>query len=209
MKVWAVIAGLVIAFGIGAGAGAFGYREAHYHPCPAHHFAIIGDSNVYAMDLGAGCLNLGRSGDDTAQMAARFDARLIEAMQKTLIIWASNNDVHFWRDDGAANLRLMTDQAKMAGLKVILTTPLPLLDTYAVGGHTAAQAIAADRRLRDAVVVLGRAENVPVAPLYEALANPDGTPKRGYFYEEPDHPGTYQHLTHAGQRLVWRTLLPL
>jgi lysophospholipase L1-like esterase len=83
---------------------------------------------------GLAVINMGRSGEGTAQMLARFDADVTAAQPDTVIIWGHINDI-FRAPNGdmaaaalnaTKNLEAMIDKARAAGIRVIVATELTL-----------------------------------------------------------------------------------
>lgn len=190
-----------------AGGSMAAWDRRYQRPCPAHHIAIIGDSNVANMDLGPGCANLGVGGNTSKQMADRFTARDVAALAPILVIWATDNDVHFETGYGARYLGEMARASRAGGQRVILTTPIPLIDKSLLpprGHKTQLQVDRAVNALADQVRSLGKTEGFSVADVHAALLNKDGSLNRDLYIAQD---GTYEHLNRAGISVALRTIL--
>ena len=172
-------------------------------PCPAHRFSIIGDSNVQSWRLGPGCQNLGVSGDTSKRMAARFNPD--EIATPVLVIWGSTNDVHYRTGDATRYMREMALKARARGIKVILTTPIPLHEP----ARSQAEVDAAIRALGDEIRQLGASEGLPVADVHSALVTPAGEMNLMFYRPNDDKPPTIEHLNRDGHLAVWAVLEPL
>jgi hypothetical protein len=195
----AVLIGLLGCAAVCGAAAAYICEHRYVRPCPAHHFAIIGDSNVYAMDLGPQCVNLGVAANTSKDMAERFAAKSIATFgQKTVVIWATTNDTHRGQNNGVRYIRQMALEARSEGLRVVLTTPLPMIDKT-----LAASPDDALGKLSGQVVALGRSEHIAVADVRAAVGS-GNKPDMLFFATDSD--GSVMHLNRLGRIVALRTI---
>jgi lysophospholipase L1-like esterase len=187
------------------------WERRHLPRCPLNPAIVIGDSNVFQMDLGANCMNLGVAGDTTKNMAARFHIKDLAGMgREWLVIWTPSNEVHFHTGDGVRYIEQMAQQGRAAGLHVILITPLPMIDMAQIppSGHRSQAQVDADiAALSAQVKALGQREGFAVADVHGAVVKRDGSINRAMFQAESD--GTLIHLNRAGDRAVWEVIEPI
>lgn len=187
------------------------WQRRHMPLCQLYPTVIIGDSNVFQMDLGPNCVNLGVGSNTTKDMAARFTVKDIAALHRpALVIWTPSNEVHAQTGDGVRYIRQMAEQARAAGMRVILTTPLPMIDNALLPprGHLSQVTVDAEiATLASQVNNLGRQEHFPVADVHAVTVIQDGSIKRSLF--STDNDGTIIHLNPEGLRTVWRVMYPI
>ena len=72
--------------------------------------------------------NLGRSGDTTAEMLARFDNDVLPFRPEVLFIMAGVNDyrANILGDESVENLAMIRDKCEQNGIKPVFLTPTPL-----------------------------------------------------------------------------------
>ena len=179
--------------------------------CPFNPAIVIGDSNVFQMDLGSNCVNLGVAADTTEKMAARFHVKDLAGMgREWLVIWTPSNEVHFQTGDGVRYIAQIAQQGRAAGFHIILTTPLPMIDAAQIPprGRKSQALVDADiAALATQVLALGQREGFAVADVHAAVVNRDGSINRSMFVKETD--GTLIHLSPAGDRAVWEVIEPI
>jgi lysophospholipase L1-like esterase len=126
--------------------------------------------------------NCGVSGEETSQIAARFDACTRSA--NTLIVQGGINDIAHDKppEEAAAQLRAMVARGKARGLRTAIAEVLPWTN-----GHPRYDG--AVRRLNALIAGIGRAERVPVIRWYRVLLDPRRPGRmRPALTAEGDHP---------------------
>lgn len=77
-------------------------------------------------------INRGISGQNTPQMLARFQQDVIDLKPKAVVILGGTNDIYsgsITLEQTSANIASMAEQAKANGIKVIISSVLPVSDT--------------------------------------------------------------------------------
>jgi lysophospholipase L1-like esterase len=173
---------------------------------PVTKIYCMGDSlteaGVYETELMAllgsnwSTINLGRSGDKTSDMFARFQTDVIDPGDAAyVIIWGGVVDVYTSiTEDTETNLQAMYTMAHNAGIKVVAVNITPLNDI------SKADKI---RLLEINSWIQATASNVDyVADAYTAIEDPDHPGQILPVYDSGDH----VHLSNAGYAVVAETI---
>jgi lysophospholipase L1-like esterase len=188
----------------------------------AKHMIIIGAS--YAAEWGNPKLpgytvtNKGIGGQESSDLRARFERDVLELQPDVVMIWGHYNDVVRASADKMAaarqkaqdNYRWMTEQARAAGIEVILITEItiPIPDTFKentlawLAGLLGKQDYRSQKNqqikalnvwLRD----YARSQNIELIDLETALDSGNGTRKVEYTRADNSHvsPAGYQAIT--------------
>lgn len=126
--------------------------------------------------------NCGVSGEETGQIAARFDECTRGADR--LIVQGGVNDIahDISADEAAANLRAMVRKGKARGLRTAIAELLPWTNGHPEYTPTV-------NRLNALIAEIGREEDVPVIPWHRVLLDPDNPGRMiESFTVEGDHP---------------------
>lgn len=164
--------------------------------------AFMGDSITARWNLGAydqnPTLNFGVSGDTTVEMLARFND-VLAAQPGVVVILGGINDFVLLGDAGTNtdSIKAMAQQAKAAGIKVILCSVMPQDATF--NPATIAQIEAFNQQL----ITLAQANGYLYADYYDAFLNPDGSLNTSLFIADDLHPND------AGYAVMWKVLAPL
>jgi lysophospholipase L1-like esterase len=162
--------------------------------------------------------NKGIGGQESSDLRARFERDVIALKPDTVMIWGHYNDIVRASAEKMAaakqkaqdNYRWMTEQARAAGIEVILVTeitiPIPdtlkenamawvagLLGKQDYRSRKNEQIKAVNAWLRD----YARAQNIKLLDLEQALDSGNGTRKVEYTREDNSHvsPAGYQAIT--------------
>jgi lysophospholipase L1-like esterase len=189
---------------------------------PAKHMVIIGASYVDEWTApalpGYVVTKKGVGGQESSDLRARFERDVIALKPDVVMIWGHYNDIVRASADKMAaarqkaqdNYRWMTEQARAAGIEVILATEItiPVPDTFkeraiafvaSVSGkqdyrsQKNEQIKAVNAWLRD----YARAQKLKLLDLERALESGNGTRKVEYAREDNSHvsPAGYQAIT--------------
>lgn len=188
----------------------------------AKHMVIIGAS--YVADWGTPTLpgytitNKGVDGQQSTDVRARFERDVLALEPDAVMIWGHYNDmIRNSADQMAAtrqkaqdNYRWMTEQARAAGIEVILMTEitLPIPDTFKentmawVAGLLGKQDYRSQKNEHIKAVnawlrEYARSQNIKLMDLEQALDSGNGTRKVEYTREDNSHvsPAGYQAIT--------------
>ena len=188
------------------------------------HLVIIGAS--YAAEWenpqipGYTVTNKGIGGEESSNLRARFDRDVIALKPDTVLIWGHYNDIVRASADKMAaakqkaqdNYRAMTEQARAAGIEVILATEItiPIADTWqeklmALVGSVLGKQDYRSQKNEQIKAVNGwlrdyaRTEKLKLIDLEKALDSGNGTRKVEYAREDNSHvsPAGYQAITRA------------
>jgi len=188
----------------------------------AKHMVIIGAS--YVADWGTPTLpgytvtNKGVNGQQSTEVRARFERDVLALEPDVVMIWGHYNDIIRNSADQMAatkqkaqdNYRWMTEQARAAGIEVILMTEitLPVPDTFKenamawVAGLLGKQDYRSQKNEHIKAVnawlrEYARAQNIKLMDLEQALDSGNGTRKVEYTREDNSHvsPAGYQAIT--------------
>jgi lysophospholipase L1-like esterase len=141
-------------------------------------------------------INLGRSGDKTSDMFARFQADVIDSGDADyVLIWGGVVDLFSpTEEDTETNLQAMYTMAHNVGIKVVAVNIIPLND------------ITAPKKMKLLEInswIQDTAINVDyVADVYTAMEDPDNPGKILPIYDSGDH----VHLSNAGYAVVAETI---
>jgi lysophospholipase L1-like esterase len=186
------------------------------------HLVIIGASYAAEWDTpklpGYTVTNKGIGGQESSDLRARFERDVIALKPNTVMIWGHYNDIVRASADKMVaakqkaqdNYRWMTEQARAAGIEVILVTEItiPIPDTLKenamawVAGLLGKQDYRSQKNeqikavnawLRD----YARSQNIKLLDLETALDSGNGTRKVEYAREDNSHvsPAGYQAIT--------------
>ena len=160
------------------------------------------EAGIYETDLiarlgpGWTTINLGRSGDKTSDMLARFQTDVIDPGDaRYVIIWGGVVDIYTNQaEDTAINLQAMYTMAQNAGIKVVAVNITPLNDISAPSKT---------RLLEINSWIQNTAVNVDyVADAYSAIEDPDNPGNILPVYDSGDH----VHLSNAGYSMIAETI---
>jgi lysophospholipase L1-like esterase len=186
------------------------------------HLVIIGAS--YAAEWenpqlpGYTVTNKGIGGQESSDLRARFERDVIALQPDTVMIWGLYNDIVRASADKMAaakqkaqeNYRAMTEQARAAGIEVILLTELtiPIADTWKeklmalVGSVRGKQDYRSQKNEQIKAVNVwlrdyARSEKLKLIDLEKALDSGNGTRKVEYTRSDNSHvsPAGYQAIT--------------
>lgn len=186
------------------------------------HMVIIGAS--YVADWGQPKLpgytitNKGVNGEESSAVRARFERDVLALKPDVVLIWGHYNDIIRAPADKMAattqkaqeNYRWMTEQARAAGIEVILATEItiPVPDTFKenamawVAGLLGKQDYRSRKNEQIKVVNVwlreyARAQKIKLMDLEQALDSGNGTRKVEYTREDNSHvsPAGYQAIT--------------
>jgi lysophospholipase L1-like esterase len=186
------------------------------------HIVIIGASYAAEWETpklpGYTVTNKGIGGQESSDLRARFERDVIALKPNTVMIWGHYNDIVRASADKMVaakqkaqdNYRWMTEQARAAGIEVILVTEItiPIPDTLKenamawVAGLLGKQDYRSQKNeqikavnawLRD----YARSQNIKLLDLETALDSGNGTRKVEYAREDNSHvsPAGYQAIT--------------
>lgn len=192
------------------------------NPPMAKNLIIIGASYAAEWETpalpGYTVTNKGIGGQESSDLRARFERDVIALKPDTVMIWGHYNDIVRASADKMAaakqkaqdNYRWMTEQARAAGIEVILVTeitiPIPetlkenamawvagLLGKQDYRSQKNEQIKAVNAWLRD----YARSQNIKLIDLETALDSGNGTRKVEYAREDNSHvsPAGYQAIT--------------
>lgn len=188
----------------------------------AKHMIIIGAS--YAAEWenpklpGYTVTNKGIGGQESSDLRARFERDVLALEPNTVMIWGHYNDIVRASADKMAaakqkaqdNYRWMTEQARAAGIEVILVTEItiPVPDTFKenamawVAGLLGKQDYRSKKNEQIKAVNVwlreyARSQNIKLIDLEQALDSGNGTRKVEYTREDNSHvsPAGYQAIT--------------
>jgi lysophospholipase L1-like esterase len=199
--------------------GSLAFAQSAMNP---KHMVIIGASYAAEWESpklpGYTVTNKGIGGQESSDLRARFERDVLALKPDVVMIWGHYNDVVRASADkmGAAkqkaqdNYRWMTEQARAAGIEVILVTEItiPVPDTFKenaiawVAGLLGKQDYRSQKNeqikalnvwLRD----YARSQNIKLIDLETALDSGNGTRKVEYTREDNSHvsPAGYQAIT--------------
>jgi lysophospholipase L1-like esterase len=160
------------------------------------------EAGVYETELmallGSGWLtiNLGKSGDSTSDMLARFQADVIDRGDADyVLIWGGVVDLIFSNaEDTETNLQAMYTIAHNAGIKVVAINIIPLND---ISASKKLKLLAINSWIQDSAI------NVDyVADAYTAIEDPHNPGNILPAYDSGDH----VHLSNAGYAVVAETI---
>jgi len=186
------------------------------------HLVIIGAS--YAAEWenpnlpGYTVTNKGIGGQESSDLRARFESDVLALKPNTVMIWGHYNDIVRASADkmpaakqkAQDNYRWMTEQARAAGIEVILLTELtiPIPDTFKENATAWVAGLLGKRDYRSqkneqikAVNVwlreYARAQKIKLIDLETALDSGNGTRKVEYTRDDNSHvsPAGYQTIT--------------
>jgi lysophospholipase L1-like esterase len=160
------------------------------------------EAGVYETELmallgsGWSTINLGRSGDSTSDMLARFQADVIDRGDADyVLIWGGVVDLIFSNaEDTETNLQAMYTMAHNAGIKVVAINIIPLND---ISAPKKLKLLAINSWFQDSAI------NVDyVADAYTAIEDPHNPGNILPAYDSGDH----VHLSNAGYAVVAETI---
>jgi lysophospholipase L1-like esterase len=208
---------------LGLLAGSIAFAQAPMNtPANAKHMIIIGASYAAEWEKpklpGYTVTNKGIGGQESSDLRARFERDVLALKPDVVMIWGHYNDVVRAAADKMAaakqkaqdNYRWMTEQARAAGIEVILVTEItiPVPDTFKenavawLAGLLGKQDYRSQKNeqikalnvwLRD----YARSQNIKLIDLETALDSGNGTRKVEYTRDDNSHvsPVGYQAIT--------------
>lgn len=200
----------------------FAFGQSAMNTSAAKHIVIIGAS--YAAEWehpklpGYTVTNKGIGGQESSDLRARFERDVLALKPDAVMIWGHYNDIVRASDDKMAaakqkaqdNYRWMTEQARAAGITVILVTEItiPIPDTLKenamawIGGLLGKQDYRSKKNEQIKAVNVwlrdyARAQNIKLIDLETALDSGNGTRKVEYTRDDNSHvsPAGYQAIT--------------
>lgn len=145
-------------------------------------------------------VNSGSSGEETAQMLARFDTDVIDKNPKTLVILGGTNDIRHNDSADPQWIYAMVSKARAAGIRVIVGT-LPLAE-YRLGEYPDVEkqllAVLSDKIKRNALE-----HGYEVADFRPAFQFADGSINTTLYQD------AYLHPNKQGYDAMWKVLLPM
>lgn len=186
------------------------------------HMVVIGASYAAEWETpklpGYTVTNKGIGGQESSDLRARFERDVLALEPNTVMIWGHYNDIVRAADDKMAaakqkaqdNYRWMTEQARAAGIEVILVTEItiPIPDTLKekamawVGGLLGKQDYRSKKNQQIKAVNVwlrdyARTQKIKLIDLETALDSGNGTRKAEYTREDNSHvsPAGYQAIT--------------
>jgi acyl-CoA thioesterase-1 len=200
----------------------FAFGQSAMNPSAAKHIVVIGAS--YAAEWenpklpGYTVTNKGIGGQESSDLRARFERDVLALKPDAVMIWGHYNDIVRASDDKMAaakqkaqdNYRWMTEQARAAGITVILVTEItiPIPDTLKenamawIGGLLGKQDYRSKKNEQIKAVNVwlrdyARAQNIKLIDLETALDSGNGTRKVEYTRDDNSHvsPAGYQAIT--------------
>jgi lysophospholipase L1-like esterase len=188
----------------------------------AKHMVILGASYAAEWEIpklpGYTITNKGIGGQESSDLRARFERDVLALEPNTVMIWGHYNDIVRASADKMAaakqkaqdNYRWMTEQARAAGIEVILVTEItiPIPDTLKekamalVGSVLGKQDYRSQKNEQIKAVNVwlreyARSQNIELIDLEKALDSGNGTRKVEYTREDNSHvsPAGYQAIT--------------
>jgi lysophospholipase L1-like esterase len=199
--------------------GSLAFAQSAMNP---KHMVIIGASYAAEWESpklpGYTVTNKGIGGQESSDLRARFERDVLALKPDVVMIWGHYNDVVRASADkmGAAkqkaqdNYRWMTEQARAAGIEVILVTEItiPVPDTFKENAIAWAAGLLGKQDYRsqknEQIKALNvwlrdyaRSQNIKLIDLETALDSGNGTRKVEYTREDNSHvsPAGYQAIT--------------
>jgi lysophospholipase L1-like esterase len=188
----------------------------------AKHMVVIGASYVAEWETpklpGYTVTTKGIGGEESSAVRARFERDVLALKPNVVMIWGHYNDIVRASTDNMAavrqraqdNYRWMTEQARAAGIEVILATEItiPIPDTFKentmawVAGLLGKQDYRSRKNEQIKAVNVwlrdyARSQNIKLIDLEKALDSGNGTRKVEYTREDNSHisPAGYQAIT--------------
>jgi lysophospholipase L1-like esterase len=200
----------------------FAFGQSAMNTSAAKHIVIIGAS--YAAEWenpklpGYTVTNKGIGGQESSDLRARFERDVLALKPNAVMIWGHYNDIVRASDDKMAaakqkaqdNYRWMTEQARAAGITVILVTEItiPIPDTLKetamawIGSLLGKQDYRSKKNEQIKAVNVwlrdyARSQNIKLIDLETALDSGNGTRKVEYTRDDNSHvsPAGYQAIT--------------
>jgi lysophospholipase L1-like esterase len=200
----------------------FAFGQSAMNTSAAKHMIIIGAS--YAAEWenpklpGYTVTNKGIGGQESSDLRARFERDVLALKPDAVMIWGHYNDIVRASDDKMAaakqkaqdNYRWMTEQARAAGITVILVTEItiPIPDTLKetamawIGSLLGKQDYRSKKNEQIKAVNVwlrdyARSQNIKLIDLETALDSGNGTRKVEYTRDDNSHvsPAGYQAIT--------------
>lgn len=144
-----------------------------------------------------GVVDVGVSGQTTAQMLARFQTDVLAQHPSVVVILGGSTDLRVTPDATIDSISAMAEQAAAAGAEVILGTVPPSALWTASTFLTQEQTLPAIQQWNSQLKTLAAAYGYKVADYYAVMVNPDGTENTSLFIADAIHPDS------AGYAVMW------